>query len=286
MNTTYNQRVFGGTSPTGVNLSQMFFAPNISKKFAGKHAVGASVLVAYQRFDAKGLQAFSLFSGSPASLTNSSPSNSFGAGVRVGYLGQFSPYLSVGASYQSRVKMTKFSSFSGLFAEQGGFDIPSNWVVGFAVKPTPAVDIAVDVQGVRYSEVKSIGNPMLPNLMTAQLGSDNGAGFGWQDMTTVKLGLQYRGPQGITWRGGYSYGQQPVPSSEVLFNILAPGVIEQHVTFGLSKALGERKAFHLSVMKALSHSVSGPNPLEAPNQQQIKLTMSQWEFEFGYSIKF
>jgi long-chain fatty acid transport protein len=286
MNTTYNRPVFGGTSPTGVNLSQMFFAPNVSVKLGARHAVGASVLLAYQRFDAKGLQAFAMFSSAPGDLTNNPPANSFGGGVRVGYLGQLSRYLSVGASYQSRVKMSRFTGYSGLFAQQGDFDIPSNWVVGIGVKPTPSVDIALDVQGVRYSEVRSIGNPMLPNLMTAPLGSDNGAGFGWQDMTTVKMGVQYRGAHGLTWRGGYSYGQQPVPPSEVLFNILAPGVIEQHVTAGLSKALGEKKAFHLSVMRALSHSVTGPNPLEVPGRQQISLTMSQWEFEVGYSIKF
>ena len=286
MNTTYEQRVFGGSSPTGINLSQMFFAPNVSVKIGEKHAIGAAVLLAYQRFDAKGLEAFSMFSSAPTKVTNNSPSNAFGGGVRVGYLGQISPFLSVGASYQSKVKMGKFDAFSGLFAEQGGFDIPSNWVVGVAIRPTPSVDVAIDVQGVRYSEVKSVGNPMLPNLMSAPLGADNGAGFGWADMTTVKLGLQYRGTHGFTWRGGYSYGKQPVREAEVMFNILAPGVVEQHVTFGLSKAVGERSAFNMSVMRALSNSVSGPNPLEVPNRQQITLTMSQWEFEFGYSVKF
>jgi long-chain fatty acid transport protein len=286
MNTTYPAGVFGGSTPTGVNLMQMFFAPNVSKKFAGRHAVGASLLVGYQRFDAKGLQAFSTFSASPTHLTNNSPANSFGAGVRVGYLGELTRYLSVGASYQSKIRMSKLDNFSGLFAEQGRVNIPSNWVVGIAVKPAPVVDVALDVQQVRYSEIKSIGNPMLPNLMAGPLGGDNGAGFGWRNMTTVKVGAQYRWAHGFTWRGGYSYGRQPVPSSEVLFNILAPGVIEQHVTFGLTKALDDHKAIHVAVMRALSHDVNGPNPLEIPNQQQIKLTMNQWEYEVGYSIKF
>ncbi len=286
MNTTYDASVFGGSVPTGVNVMQVFVAPNVSKKFAGRHAVGASLLLAYQRFDARGLQAFSMFSSAPDKLTNNSPANAFGVGVRVGYLGQLSRYLSVGASYQSRTKMTKFDNFSGLFAEHGGFDIPSNWVVGIAVKPAPVVDIAVDLQQVRYSEVKSIANPLLPNLMTAQLGDDNGAGFGWRNMTTLKTGAQYRGAHGFTWRGGYSYGRQPVPSSEVLFNILAPGVVEQHVTFGLSKEIGERKAINLAIMRALPHTISGPNPLEAPGQQQIALSMNQWEYEVSYSVKF
>jgi long-chain fatty acid transport protein len=269
MNTTYNQAVFYGSSPTGVNLSQMFFAPNVSTKFGGgKHALGVT------------------FSSAPTKLTDNGPDNSIGVGVRVGYLGQISRYLSVGASYQSRTKMGKFSNYAGLYAEQGGFDLPSNWVAGVAIKPIPAVDIALDVQGIRYSEVKSIANPMLPNLQTARLGDATGAGFGWQDMTTVKMGVQFRSGHGLTWRGGYSCGANPVQPSEVVFNILAPGVIEQHVTGGLSKTFGNGHALHLAVTKALSNSVTGPNPLEVPNRQQVKLTMNQWDLEFGYSIKF
>lgn len=285
MNTDYDHPTFG-FSPTGVNLSQMFFAPSYSVKIARNHAVGAAALIAYQRFDAKGLRAFSIFSSSPSNLTDKGAANAFGAGVRVGYLGQLTPQVSVGASFQSRITMGKLDKYAGLFAEQGGFDIPSNWVVGIAVKPVPSVDVALDVQHVAYSGVKSIGNHLLPNIMSSPLGSDNGAGFGWDDVTTVKAGVQWRAGHGWTWRGGYSKGNQPIPSSEVLFNILAPGVVEQHVTFGLSRDLGRGKAFHASIMRALEGEVSGPNPLEVPGRQQIKLSMTQWEFEFGYSLKF
>lgn len=285
MNTNYAARTFGNT-PTGVNLIQMFFAPSYAVKIGEKHAIGASLLLGYQRFEAKGLQAFAGYSSAPKNISDNGVSSSVGAGVRIGYLGQLSSAVSVGASYQTRLKMGKLDGYSGLFAQQGGFDIPSNWVVGVAIKPTPRVALALDVQGIRYSEVASIGNPMLPNLMSSPLGAANGAGFGWKDMTMVKTGVQYSGPAGWTLRGGYSYGAQPVPESEVLFNILAPGVIEHHVTAGLTKELGPKKAFHASIMRALSTSVTGTNPLEVPGRQKITLTMSQWEFELSYSVKF
>ena len=41
--------------------------------------------------------------------------------------------------------MSEFDEYAGLFAEQGDFDIPSNWVIGIAIKPTENLDIAVDV---------------------------------------------------------------------------------------------------------------------------------------------
>jgi long-chain fatty acid transport protein len=87
-------------------------------------------------------------------------------------------------------------------------------------------------------------------------------------------------------RAGYSYGDQPVPESEMLFNILSPGVIEQHLSAGFTKAVGQKGALHLAVTRALSNSVSGPNPLEVSGRQQVTLTMDQWDFELGYSIRF
>jgi hypothetical protein len=39
-------------------------------------------------------------------------------------------------------------------------------------------------------------------------------------------------------------------------------------------------------MRALNGKVTGANPLEVPGRQQIKLSMNQWEYEVGYSVKF
>lgn len=38
--------------------------------------------------------------------------------------------FSVGASYQTKMVKTDFDRYSGLFADQGGFDIPANWQAG------------------------------------------------------------------------------------------------------------------------------------------------------------
>lgn len=286
MNTNYPAKTFG-FAPTGVNLSQMFIAPTYAARFGGgKHAIGLTGLIAYQMFKAEGLQAFSAFSSDAGNLTNRGNDSAMGFGVRVGYLGQFTKQFALGASYQSRTAMGTFKKYAGLYAEQGDFDIPSNWTVGVALTPNERLRIAVDVQRMNYSEVKSVGNPMLPNLMQARLGDDGGAGFGWSDMTAVKFGVEHQAAKGFTWRAGYAYGQQPVPDSEVLFNILAPGVIEQHATFGFSKAVGAGKTFDFALTRAFNKDVSGKNPLEAPGQQTITLSMDQWVFTVGYTVNF
>jgi long-chain fatty acid transport protein len=74
-----------------------------------------------------------------------------------------------------------------------------------------------------------------------------------------------------------------VRSSEVLFNILAPGVIEQHATLGFTRLVDVNRSMRLALTRAFSHRVVGPNPLGAPGQQSIALRMDEWELEVGYS---
>jgi long-chain fatty acid transport protein len=286
MNTDYPTNTFWGTNPTGVDLMQLFIAPTYAYKFAGKHSFGITPIIAAQFFASQGLQAFGEMSESPGNLTNNGHDTSYGFGGRIGYFGQLTDKFSVGLSYQTRIYMDEFSDYAGLFAEQGDFDIPANWTVGLAFKPIPTVAIAFDVQQIYYSDIDSIANPLLPNLMQTPLGSNNGAGFGWEDMTVFKIGLQWARSEQWTYRFGYSYGEQPIPNSEVLFNILAPGVIEQHATFGLTYTFANKSELDFSFMYAFDKSVTGPNPLEAPGQQSIEISMNQWEVGVGYSWKF
>jgi long-chain fatty acid transport protein len=297
MNTDYPTNTFYGSSPTGVDLMQLFIAPTYARKLAPQHALGITPILAIQRFQARGLQVFGAspppgfppgtpaFSSDPNNLSNNGYSYSYGYGARIGYQGEIVPnLLNLGLAYQTRTYMSAFDKYKGLFAEQGDFDIPSNWTVGLAVKATPELAFVFDVQRINYSEIKAINNPLIPNIQTAQLGNDNGAGFGWKDMTIYKVGVQWKSSKEWTWRAGYSKGNQPIPDSEVLFNILAPGVIEQHVTAGFTVATATDQDLNFALTRALSHSVTGPNPLDPA--QTIELKMDQWQIAASYSWKF
>ena len=285
MNTDYGAPVFG-VAPAGVDMSQMFLAPTYARKLGPRHALGLSAILAYQRFEAKGLQGFGFFSSDPQSLTNREHANSYGAGIRLGYLGELADWLSVGASYQTRINMTRFDEYSGLFAEEGAFDIPQTLTGGVAVKPADRITVAVDVQWINYESVKSVGNDFLPNLALASLGADAGAGFGWHDMTMYKAGVQFEANPDWTLRAGYSYGRQPIRGNEVLINILAPGVMEQHVSAGVTHTVRKGQAVNFAIVRAIPKSVAGPNNLEVPDRQTIELRMDQWEFDVSYSFGF
>ena len=64
-------------------------APTLAWQFAPKQSIGIAPIIAFQRFKAEGLQAFDnpAFSTSPGNVTNNGYSDSWGVGVRVGYMG-------------------------------------------------------------------------------------------------------------------------------------------------------------------------------------------------------
>ena len=287
MNTDYRTATFYGSDHTGVDLAQMFLNATYAKKVTANQSLGITLIGVTQRFRASGLQAFGGFSSDAANLTNNGYDWSFGAGVKVGYLARLTPKVSFGAAYMPQITMSRFDKYNGLFADGGGFNIPESISAGFTFKPAETVVVATDYERIHYSDVRSIGQHLMPRLMSAPLGNADGSGFGWNDVNVYKIGVQWQASQDWTLRAGFSKCNQPIPDSEVLFNILAPGVVEQHYTFGVSKALANGPGkFNLGVMYAPTKTVTGANPLEAPGQQNIQLKMQEYDIEFSYSVGF
>eukprot|EP00003_Mantamonas_plastica_P004247 TRINITY_DN1336_c0_g1_i2.p1 TRINITY_DN1336_c0_g1~~TRINITY_DN1336_c0_g1_i2.p1 ORF type:complete len:418 (-),score=65.50 TRINITY_DN1336_c0_g1_i2:1793-3046(-) len=254
---------YGGR--TGVNMEQLFIAPTWSWEFSDNQAIGVSPVIAYQRFEAKGLQGFSGFSSAPDAVSNNGTDDAWGYGYQIGWQGEITDTLRGGVSWRNILKMNEFDKYRGLFAEQGDFDIPQMFNAGIAWSGIEDHWLLLDVQHIRYSEINSIGNPLLPNLQTAQLGSDDGAGFGWDDMTIVKLGWQWQQTPEHAWRAGVSYGESPISDEDVLFNILAPGVQEWHFTGGFTHQFTDSLALSGMAFYSPAKEVSGANPL-AQNQ--------------------
>lgn len=296
----------GVTGPTGVNLMQLFGSATYSRALSDNWSVGISAIAAWQSFEAEGLVAFRNFgmSQSPADLTDNGAETATGFGGKIGVLGEVVENFTVGATYQTKIAMSEFDGYKGLFAEEGDFDIPSSWTAGIAFKFSEDFTVAADVKQILYSGVKSVANPLetsalipfvpnpnwdgidpqtqfIPNTGYAPLGSAEGSGFGWEDMTVIKFGAEYAGVPGWKFRGGFSTGNNPVPESEVMFNILAPGIIENHLTVGVTKAFGDYE-LDFAIVRAFSNTVKGKNPLDPA--QTIELEMDQLEFEVGFTF--
>lgn len=266
MNTDYaplstGSNLMGGSGRLGVDLMQLIIAPTAAFKIAPNHSIGISPLLGYQRFRAEGLQAFSGFSSDAAHVSNNGYDDAFGAGVRIGYMGKLTPRLTVGAAYSTKVDMQKMKKYAGLFAEQGNLDLPENYNVGVAYKFTPDLTVALDYQRINYSGVAAIGNPSNALLSGVPLGANNGSGFGWHDIDVWKLGAQYKYSKNWTLRAGWNHGDNPIQAADVTFNIIAPGVIKDHLTMGSTYTTSTGGEVTVAYTHGFENSVSGKDLL-------------------------
>ena len=293
MNTTYSENFFSYRptqtppvdSKVGVDMMQLLVPISVAYKVNEHHSVGASLVLAETRFRAYGLGAFPFFetlgyniTADPNHITNNGFDYSYGAGVKLGWLGNFmDDRLSVGLTYASKTYMTKFDKYRGLFAEQGDFDIPENYGIGIAIKPVKNLVIAADVLRINYNDVASVGNPgpttttysgFVPSFAegfgilsildkSKETGNDAGMGFGWKNQTVYKLGIQYGVNNRLQVRAGYNYGRTPIPNNQLTFNLLAPATVERHYSLGFTYRANENLEVTGAYMYAASHSQSG-----------------------------
>jgi long-chain fatty acid transport protein len=278
---------------TGINLMQLFVVPSVSYKVNSNNAIGIGLNLVAQGFEAEGLTGFTNFSTNPSKLTDNGMDWSYGAGVRIGWVGKVTDQLTFGLTYQSRTYMTDLSDYKGLFADEGAFDIPSNYGIGVAYQATPKLLIAADIQQINYSDIDAIGNSvnnfgncsafamMAPNSYC--LGGSNGPGFGWDDMTVYKIGAQFEVSPELTLRAGWNYGKAPIPSNdETLFNVLAPATVENHLTLGATWKVDPTVSVTATYMHAFENEIKDtlPGPLGAFPAASIEM----YQDSFGVAV--
>ncbi|MGB8259942.1 MAG: outer membrane protein transport protein [Terracidiphilus sp.] len=284
MNTSYKKPILLlGTTRGGVDLDQFFISPTVSYRLNRRNAVGLSANIVYQRFSVEGLQNFanSTYSTDPAHVTNTGHSNSFGGGVRVGWIGEINRAVSVGATYQSRTWATAFDRYKGLFAEHGKFDVPANFAGGVAIKAGPRATVYADLERILYGSDKSVADS---DAAQAQLGSSNGPGFGWRSIDAVKTGADLQPTRGLTLRAGYNHSGQPVKSSQTFFNLLAPAVVQDHLHVGASWRLNRSRELSFAFVHAFSNTVNGSSSIPASaGGGNANLKMYENSFQIGFS---
>jgi long-chain fatty acid transport protein len=251
-----------------------------------EHSIGIEPIVAIQAFSADGLEPFRMFSIHPDKVTNNGTDYSYGAGLRLGWLWRVDENWKIGASYQTKLWMTDFDDYKGLFADEGNFDIPPNLDMGFSYQFAPDWTFAFGYQRIWYSQVNAIGNRADLVFMPGEvlLGTKDGLGFGWDNVNVYKFGLQWEYDPKLTLRAGYSYATDAFEGSQALFNVLAPAVVKHHITGGLGWKLDTDSEINVSLMYAPKETVEGTNPNTGPQTGDV--FMDQWEIEIGWAKRF
>lgn len=301
------------TGELGVDLAQVILAPTLAFKIHPKHSIGVSALLAVQSFEAKGLGNFQCFTPTGATnnpsacsvggrqaategfvgsqyLTGNDRDWAYGIGVRVGWVGEILPEVTLGAAWTSKIYMTQFDDYKELFANGGRFDIPSHFQMGLAVRPVDDLQLSFDYQRVFYSGVNAVSNagavasPFGPSIPAGSgfLGEDNGLGFAWKDINIYRLGLQYNHNEKLTFRAGYSWNDSPIPNNEIVFNVLAPAVNTKHASVGFSYSPNKSTEWSLTYVHAFHRNqTQNVSALGVP----ASISMYQHSIEVGFSWK-
>ncbi len=269
----------------GVDLQQALISFAIAKQITPGLSIGVAPILARQQFRATGLAAFTApgFSTSPNNLTNNGVDVSWGGGVRAGIQWAVVPGVRFGLAGSSRIYMQPFDKYSGLFAEKGDFDIPASMQIGMAVDVTPNLTLMADYRHIWYSSVAAIGNA---SNAAAQLGSNNGPGFGWKDVDTIKVAAEWRASSNLTLRVGYSHNTQPIQSRDVMLNILAPATVQNHFTAGAMIKLAPRWDLELAGMYAPYQAVSGFENAPGNPRHAVTIGMKQIDITVGVKYRF
>ena len=111
--------------------------------------------------------------------------------------------------------------------------------------------------------------------------------------------MDYRYSETTILRAGYNYGKSPVPADQILFNMLAPGIVEHHITLGatldgydaLAKYMGAKRGeINLNYMHAFKNTLKGPTAYGSSGGVVVgsnaSIAMEQNAIGIAYAFKF
>jgi len=137
--------------------------------------------------------------------------------------------------------------------------------------------------------VDSIGNAA---LSMSPMGSATGGGFGWRDVETVKVGVQWQMNPKTTLRFGVNRGTNPVTGANITPNILAPGVMQTHLTMGGTYNLSPKSELSWMLAYAPSVSVTGGSlfnyqpgmPPGTNMQETVRMKQTMVGVQYGWKF--
>lgn len=285
-------------------MYQILLDMTYARQLNDKVALGITGVLATQSFSAGGLSTFApltqTYSTSggvtePTDLSGNGKDWSYGGGVKAGLYVNFTPSLSFGLMYQSKIFMSKLGDYSDLLTDSGSLDMPANLKIGLTWHMLDNFAFNFDAERIFYGDVDALANP-IQNLSacptfnqggtdaTSCLGGKNGAGLGWSSMNIYKIGARWSISEKWTLRAGFSVTDQPISIDQTTNNLMTPYLAEAHYTLGFSRTVGNSGEWNFAVAYSEEESQVSENFFDP--SQELKIESDQFDFELSYSWSF
>ena len=271
---------FFGFGPIYSNVALLSIAPMLSVQMTERLAVGGGPIItggnspfspaffAPGPKDAFGINTF------PAA-TNSRPE--WGAGFQIGLFYELGDNWNLGFSYKSPVWQEKWDYNAstpkqiprviGIQAQ-----LPEMFSWGVAYKGLPNTLIDLDLRYIDYANATLFGTKVVDG------------GLGWQSVFAVALGAHYKATDRLSLMAGYLYNTNPVRAETTLFNVQAPGIITNTLSFGTSFNITEDITASLAWVHGFRNSSEG-SILQLPGSS-VRLDAQLDTIWMGFNVRF
>jgi long-chain fatty acid transport protein len=222
--------------------------PSVSYKVSDSLAVGLGIDLALGMLKARGLVAPNGEAVSPdlstgfSALREHGIRTAYGAGIKLGVLWDPLPNVSVGASYTSKVSMSRFSGYSEdlLLPNKGIFDLPEQYGLGISWKPFQSLTFAADYLRLNYAKTRTLGSQ-----------------FGYRDVNVLRLGTAYDVSNAWTVRAGYTNSDQWSDPAYAFINTLGPTIQNRAATLGFTYHIDARQSVTGGLDYGIRNTITG-----------------------------
>jgi long-chain fatty acid transport protein len=209
----------------------------------------------------------------------------WGAGFAVGAYYQGDSF-GLGASFKSpqwfdTFRLNSTDSLGGPRRVTYHLDLPLIVSLGASYKGLERWVFAVDFRYVDYADAKGFKDSGF---------APDGAvlGPGWRSIFALAIGAQYQLTDAISLRVGYIWNENPAPNSQSFINTVAPAIVQNNITAGVSWNVTEDFTLSLAYLHGFENSITGPldSPAGPVLGTSVHNTASYDSVVIGATVKF
>jgi long-chain fatty acid transport protein len=208
----------------------------------------------------------------------------WGGGFQLGVYYIINPSWRIGASYKSIQWFEPFHYQSNTLLGDPVFDrlrinLPSITSVGASFNGFERMVWAVDVRYFDYENASGFNGTGITSTGAV-------AGLGWRSVVGVSNGVQYSFTDRLSGRVGYTYIDNPIPSSQEAFNIGTSLIMKNFLSIGASYRMRHNLLANVAYTHGFQASLTGPYYPPIGNAGSITSSVSVDWIQAGLTLQF